>query len=64
MKHKRLTIGFAIIIIIALFVIYKTRLFSSKPPPEETHWGYLGAEGPEHWGQLSFDFKECEAGKH
>ena len=23
------------------------------------HWGYEGATGPEHWGDLSADFRTC-----
>lgn len=26
------------------------------------HWTYEGAEGPEHWGDLSADFKTCQIG--
>jgi carbonic anhydrase len=26
------------------------------------HWSYEGATGPEHWGELSPDFKVCQAG--
>ncbi len=26
------------------------------------HWGYEGAELPEHWGELSADFKTCKIG--
>lgn len=29
----------------------------------EVHWSYEGAEGPEHWGDLSPDFKVCGTGR-
>lgn len=29
---------------------------------EKPHWGYDGEAGPEHWGELSADFKTCEIG--
>ncbi|MFT5485977.1 MAG: carbonic anhydrase [Paracoccaceae bacterium] len=28
------------------------------------HWGYRGAGGPEHWGDLKPTFKACSAGRH
>lgn len=27
------------------------------------HWGYEGVEGPEHWGELSKEYKACSEGK-
>ena len=27
------------------------------------HWGYEGAEGPDHWGELSASFSACKTGK-
>lgn len=31
---------------------------------DETHWGYSGQQGPEHWGQLSSEFATCSTGKN
>ena len=62
MKHKKHAIGLTIITIAGLLVGCSTNHFNTNA--KEPHWGYLGAEGPEHWGELSDDFKECEAGKH
>ena len=31
---------------------------------DEVHWAYVGAEGPEHWGELSQKFATCSAGKN
>jgi len=28
------------------------------------HWGYLGEEGPESWGQLSPDYRACAEGRN
>jgi carbonic anhydrase len=30
----------------------------AKPP----HWGYSGADGPDHWGDLEADYAECKSG--
>jgi len=27
------------------------------------HWTYAGAEGPQHWGDLSPDFAACKSGR-
>lgn len=29
-----------------------------------SHWSYEGHGSPEHWGELSSEFKECQAGKN
>lgn len=29
---------------------------------EMQHWGYAGAEGPDHWGELSPDYASCSNG--
>ncbi|MBK1716836.1 carbonic anhydrase [Thiocystis violacea] len=28
------------------------------------HWGYVGAEAPDHWGELDPSFSLCKNGKH
>ncbi len=28
------------------------------------HWGYTGAAGPEHWGELSSEYQACQLGAH
>lgn len=32
--------------------------------PHAAHWGYSGAGGPAHWGDLKATFKACSAGRH
>jgi carbonic anhydrase len=31
-------------------------------PGAKPHWTYEGAEGPDHWGELTPDFKTCQIG--
>lgn len=35
---------------------------SAAHTPHKAHWSYEGEAGPEHWGELSPDFKVCELG--
>ncbi len=35
----------------------------AKKAHEAPHWGYDGADGPSHWGDLSADFSACKDGK-
>ncbi|PEQ12898.1 hypothetical protein B2G71_08635 [Novosphingobium sp. PC22D] len=38
---------------------------ASTPPARAhagPHWGYAGSEGPEHWGEISEDFRLCKIG--
>ena len=30
----------------------------------DPHWSYSGADGPDHWGDLSSDFATCKTGQH
>ena len=32
-------------------------------PTNPPHWGYSGAEGPDHWAELSPDFATCQTGQ-
>ena len=31
---------------------------------QAAHWGYLGDEGPERWGEISHEFAICSSGKN
>ena len=52
----------AIIVSICLATI--TGIAQGAEPEQHgsVHWGYEGAEGPEHWGDLSPDFALCGMG--
>jgi carbonic anhydrase len=51
MKNKLLLLGGAAIL-----------LYSTAMAGEHAHWTYGGNEGPEHWGDLSPEFKMCNKG--
>ncbi|QLE78247.1 carbonic anhydrase family protein [Francisella sp. Scap27] len=36
---------------------------SNVDSTKHAEWGYVGAEGPEHWGELSSSYKQCDNGK-
>ncbi len=36
---------------------------ATRPQGTQTHWGYEGKDGPQHWGQLSPKFVECSVGQ-
>ncbi|WP_312984046.1 carbonic anhydrase family protein [Atlantibacter sp.] len=45
----------------------KSLLFAAGLMPAlalASHWSYEGHASPEHWGELSNEFKECQAGKN
>ncbi len=49
-------------------IFYSTILFtvlvSCSSVPIDKHWAYTGAEGPQHWAELSDNFYVCESGKN
>ncbi len=36
---------------------------SASAPHATPHWGYAGAEGPEHWGSMAPDYRVCSLGQ-
>ncbi len=48
---------------ISKLLILITLLFSGQLLADE-HWGYEGTISPEHWGDISKDFRTCKTGKH
>ena len=51
---------FKSVVMSAAFVAMSGSAFASGA----AHWSYEGAEGPEHWGELSHDYASCKEGKH
>lgn len=55
--------------LVCLFLCTGGIAVASEPGPAqdahvETHWAYLGIEGPEHWGMLGSAYMACETGSH
>src|SRR5271154_7222594 len=38
-------------------------IIAQEHPANAPHWGYSGAEGPDHWGDLEPDFATCKTGQ-
>lgn len=36
----------------------------AEEAPGAAHWGYTGADGPTHWGELSAEYQACQLGTH
>lgn len=50
---------FKSVVMSAAFVALSGSVFASGG----AHWSYEGAEGPEHWGEMSHDYATCKDGK-
>ena len=46
-----------------LLVAWQSETQSKTSKSQEVQWGYTGITGPEHWGDLSKDYKLSKAGK-
>jgi carbonic anhydrase len=51
----------------ALFIFCSALVFARPAiaqahPAIPPHWGYSGADGPDHWGDLEPDYAECKSG--
>lgn len=44
--------------------VKKAAMASSAKKPRAAHWGYRGAGGPDHWGDLKPGYKTCSTGRH
>ena len=58
MKTKQL-ITFSMMLSGFVFCLASPLLIAGEESP---HWSYEGADGPEHWGELSSDFMMCSEG--
>ena len=51
-------------IIFILLLISSTAYAGQGTAGHDTHWGYSGHQGPEHWGDLNPEFSACSEGKN
>src|SRR6202161_3463522 len=51
----------AFLFLCAAFALARPAI-AQEHPANTPHWGYSGAEGPDHWGDLSPDFATCQTG--
>lgn len=49
-----------ILVAIAIVILASGAAYAGS----ETHWGYSGQNGPEHWGELSPEFTTCSTGQN
>jgi carbonic anhydrase len=47
-------------VILNMMLAFSVNTYAASAAP---HWSYSGETGPEHWGELSPDFKTCQIGK-
>jgi len=57
MKYK-----WKIIMLLIPLLLMLTACGSSEETHTDTHWGYEGAEGPTHWGDLNEAYTACKDG--
>ncbi len=60
---KLLSLSFALTFALVTACTTPTQTTDKKEEAKEVHFTYEGEEGPEHWGDLSADFKLCKEGK-
>lgn len=47
-----------------ILLIAGATLLAGAQAASDVHWGYSGPEGPEHWGELSPEYRVCSEGKN
>jgi len=53
----------AALFIFCFALVFTIPATAQERPANTPEWGYSGAEGPEHWGELSPDFAACKTGQ-
>lgn len=65
MKYKMITTSILFLMMLGVVVTAignSERPLAANDKPNRSRWGYLGIEGPEHWGMLTREYMTCEAG--
>ena len=59
----RLTHKAAACFMLCAALVFAHPTIAQEHPAGAPHWGYSGADGPDHWGDLSPDFAACKTGQ-
>jgi len=59
MSHRKFTV--TVVLAAAVFTLFPSISFAQEKHAH--HWGYSGAEGPEHWGDLEPEYATCKTGR-
>jgi len=52
------------VIMIVCSIAFAICVSAQESSPGSHDWGYEGAEGPSHWGDLKPEYKACKLGQH
>jgi carbonate dehydratase len=62
-KMKKKFIYLTVLVVVAVFCISTFLTLKGDSQDREAHWSYSGSTSPEHWGDLSDDYKAAKDGK-
>lgn len=60
---KKKFIYLTVLVVVAVFCISTFLTLKGDSQDREAHWSYSGSTSPEHWGDLSDDYKAAKDGK-
>jgi carbonic anhydrase len=63
MTTRMVQAAVALLMLCAGLVYVHGAISQEQHPANAPHWGYSGAEGPDHWADLEPDFAECKTGQ-
>jgi carbonic anhydrase len=59
---SRLACAAITLLILCAALVSASSAIAQEHPANHAHWGYSGADGPDHWGDLEPDYAECKSG--